>query len=192
MLVAKSSVSFPKEARMSRIAKNPVALPAGVQVEIDALGVTVKGPLGALRQHINVAVVVQQDGNAIRCKSAEGAANGSAHAGTARALISNMVIGVTAGFQRKLTLVGVGYRAQAQGSKLNLALGFSHPVVHEMPEGIKVETPTQTEILIKGADKQQVGQVAAEIRAYRAPEPYKGKGVRYADEKVILKETKKK
>jgi large subunit ribosomal protein L6 len=177
---------------MSRIAKNPVALPAGVQVEIDALGVTVKGPLGALRQHINAAVVVQQDGNAIRCKSAEGAANGSAHAGTARALISNMVIGVTAGFQRKLTLVGVGYRAQAQGSKLNLALGFSHPVVHEMPEGIKVETPTQTEILIKGADKQQVGQVAAEIRAYRAPEPYKGKGVRYADEKVILKETKKK
>lgn len=177
---------------MSRIAKNPVALPEGVVVNINALGVTVKGPRGELTQHINAAVIVEQEGGLVRCKAAEGAANGSAHAGTARALINNMVIGVTAGFQRKLTLVGVGYRAQAQGDKLNLALGFSHPVVHEMPEGIKVETPTQTEILIKGADKQQVGQVAAEIRAYRSPEPYKGKGVRYADEKVILKETKKK
>jgi large subunit ribosomal protein L6 len=177
---------------MSRIAKNPVALPAGVQIAIDAQGVTVNGPLGMLRQQLNAAVVVEQDGALVRCKPAEGSVNGSAHAGTARALINNMVVGVTAGFQKKLTLVGVGYRAQAQGSKLNLALGYSHPIVHDMPEGIKVETPTQTEILIKGVDKQQVGQVAAEIRAYRSPEPYKGKGVRYADEKVILKETKKK
>jgi len=177
---------------MSRIAKNPVALPAGVQIAIDAQGVSVKGPLGVLRQELNSAVVVEQDSGLVRCRPAEGAANGSAHAGTARALICNMVVGVTAGFQKKLTLVGVGYRAQAQGSKLNLALGYSHPIVHDMPEGIKVETPTQTEILIKGVDKQQVGQVAAEIRAYRSPEPYKGKGVRYADEKVILKETKKK
>jgi large subunit ribosomal protein L6 len=122
----------------------------------------------------------------------EGAVDGAAQAGTMRALLSNMVTGVTTGFQKKLTLVGVGYRAQAQGSRLSLSLGFSHPVVHEMPEGVKVETPSQTEVLIKGIDKQQVGQVAAEVRAYRKPEPYKGKGVRYADEQVILKETKKK
>lgn len=177
---------------MSRIAKNPVILPVGVEVAIEADGVTVRGPLGALHQHLNPAVVVEHDGAAVRCRAVTGAENGSAHAGTARALINNMVAGVTAGFQKKLTLVGVGYRAQAQGNRLNLALGFSHPVVHEMPEGIRVETPTQTEILVKGVDKQQVGQVAAEIRAYRPPEPYKGKGVRYADETVVLKETKKK
>lgn len=177
---------------MSRIAKNPVILPVGVEVAIEVDGVTVRGPLGALHQHLNPAVVVEHDGAAVRCRAVNGAENGSAHAGTARALISNMVAGVTAGFQKKLTLVGVGYRAQAQGNRLNLALGFSHPVVHEMPEGIRVETPTQTEILVKGVDKQQVGQVAAEIRAYRPPEPYKGKGVRYADETVVLKETKKK
>jgi large subunit ribosomal protein L6 len=126
------------------------------------------------------------------CKAVQGAANARAMSGTMRALVNNMVQGVSKGFERKLLLVGVGYRAQAQGDKLNLSLGFSHPVVHQMPAGVKVETPTQTEVLIKGVDKQLVGQVAAEVRAYRQPEPYKGKGVRYADEVVSLKETKKK
>ena len=177
---------------MSRIAKNPVVLPKGVEISLAAEEITVKGPLGALKQHINRSVRVEHDGDKLLCRAKDGAVDGSAQSGTMRALLGNMVTGVTKGFQKKLTLVGVGYRAQAQGGKLNLALGFSHPVVHEMPEGIKVETPTQTEILIKGIDKQLVGQVAAEVRAYRKPEPYKGKGVRYADEQVILKETKKK
>ncbi|MCX9155906.1 50S ribosomal protein L6 [Niveibacterium sp. 24ML] len=177
---------------MSRVAKNPVVLPQGVDVSVAAGEISVKGPLGALKQRLHAAVTVERDGDKLLCKAVEGAELGGALSGTTRALVANMVTGVTKGFERKLNLVGVGYRAQAQGDKLNLTLGFSHPVVHQMPAGIKVETPTQTEILIKGIDKQLVGQVAAEVRAYRSPEPYKGKGVRYSDEVVVLKETKKK
>ncbi len=177
---------------MSRVAKNPVALPAGVDVNIDAAQIVVKGPLGSLTQSLHPSVKVERGEAGVQCSAIEGAANGNAMSGTMRALVNNMVIGVSKGFERKLTLVGVGYRAQAQGDKLNLSLGFSHPVVHQMPSGIKVETPSQTEIIIKGVDKQAVGKVAAEVRAYRSPEPYKGKGVRYSDEVVTLKETKKK
>ncbi|MEN3112896.1 50S ribosomal protein L6 [Uliginosibacterium paludis] len=177
---------------MSRVAKNPISLPAGVDVAIAAGEVTVKGPLGALKQRLHPSVTVEREGSVVAVKAIAGAVNANAMSGTVRALLNNMVVGVSKGFERKLNLVGVGYRAQAQGDKLNLTLGFSHPVVHQMPAGVKVETPTQTEIVIKGVDKQQVGQVAAEVRAYRAPEPYKGKGVRYADEVVSLKETKKK
>jgi large subunit ribosomal protein L6 len=177
---------------MSRVAKNPVAIPQGVEVVISDAEIAVKGPLGTLRQPLTGAVSVVREGDAVLCKARDGVANARAMSGTVRALVNNMVAGVSKGFERKLTLVGVGYRAQAQGDKLNLSLGFSHPVVHQMPAGVKVETPTQTEIVIKGIDKQQVGQVAAEVRAYRSPEPYKGKGVRYADEVVVLKETKKK
>lgn len=177
---------------MSRIAKNPVVLPKGVEVSLSPEQITIKGPLGALTQFILPDVTVAKDGDSVVCRAIEGKTRGSAMSGTMRALLSNMVTGVTKGFEKKLTLVGVGYKAQAQGTKLNLALGFSHPIVHEMPDGIKVETPTQTEILIKGVDRQRVGQVAAEVRAYRSPEPYKGKGVRYADEVVVIKETKKK
>jgi len=177
---------------MSRVAKNPVLVPKGVEVAIGNQEITVKGPLGSLKQYIGSSVVVEREGDSLVCKAREGAANARAMSGTVRALLNNMVTGVSKGFERKLTLVGVGYRAQAQGDQLNLTLGFSHPVVHQMPAGVKVETPSQTEIVIKGADKQQVGQVAAEVRAYRKPEPYKGKGVRYADEVVVLKETKKK
>jgi len=177
---------------MSRVAKNPVALPKGVDVTISGGMVTVKGPLGSLTQNFGNDVVLERDGEAVLCKPKEGAANGHAMSGTARAIVNNMVAGVSKGFERKLTLVGVGYRAQAQGKNLQLSLGFSHPIVHEMPEGVTVETPTQTEVLIKGIDKQKVGQVAAEVRAYRSPEPYKGKGVRYADEVIVIKETKKK
>lgn len=177
---------------MSRVAKNPVLVPSGVEVTIGSGQITVKGPLGSLSQVVGNAVTVEREGDALVCKAREGVANARAMSGTVRALVNNMVTGVSKGFERKLTLVGVGYRAQAQGDKLNLTLGFSHPVVHQMPAGVKVETPSQTEIVIKGIDKQQVGQVAAEVRAYRQPEPYKGKGVRYADEVVVLKETKKK
>lgn len=177
---------------MSRVAKNPVAIPKGVEVQISDAEIAVKGPLGALRQALPAAIQVDRDGDSLVCKARDGAVNGKALSGTFRALVNNMVTGVSSGFERKLNLVGVGYRAQAQGDKLNLSLGFSHPVVHQMPEGVKVETPSQTEVVIKGIDKQKVGQVAAEVRAYRAPEPYKGKGVRYADEVVALKETKKK
>lgn len=177
---------------MSRIAKNPVALPKGVEVVLAAEQITVKGPLGSLTQFILPAVTVEKEGDALLCRPIENHSSGSAMSGTMRALIGNMVTGVTKGFEKKLTLVGVGYKAQAQGAKLNLSLGYSHPIVHEMPDGIKVETPTQTEIVIKGIDRQLVGQVAAEVRAYRSPEPYKGKGIRYADEVVVIKETKKK
>ena len=177
---------------MSRIAKYPVDVPKGVEVTLTDTEVSVKGPLGTLKQFMLPAVKVERDGEQLMCRAVEGAPNAGAMSGTMRALLNNMVTGVTKGFEKKLTLVGVGYRAQAQGAKLNLTLGFSHPVVHGMPNGIKVETPTQTEILIKGIDKQVVGQVAAEVRAYRSPEPYKGKGVRYADEVVAIKETKKK
>jgi large subunit ribosomal protein L6 len=177
---------------MSRIAKNPVVLPKGVEVQIGEGEITVKGPLGALRQTILPSVEVSLEEGVIRCAALQGKPDASAMSGTMRALLNNMVIGVTRGFEKKLTLVGVGYKAQAEGNKINLSLGFSHPVIHEMPNGIKVETPTQTEIIVKGIDKQLVGQVAAELRAYRSPEPYKGKGVRYADEVVTIKETKKK
>ena len=176
---------------MSRVAKNPVALPQGVEVMLGA-ELAVKGPLGTLKIKANPAVTVEKVDGALVCKAAEGVADAGAMSGTVRALLANMVNGVTKGFEKKLTLVGVGYRAQAQGDTLNLTLGFSHPIAHKMPVGIKAETPTQTEIIIKGMDKQLVGQVASEVRAYRSPEPYKGKGVRYADEVVVLKETKKK
>ncbi len=177
---------------MSRIAKSPVVLPKGVDVSLSAGEVTVKGPLGSLTQSIPPSVSIEKDGESLRCRALENCPNASAMSGTVRALLNNMVIGVSKGFEKRLSLVGVGYKAQAQGSKLNLALGYSHPIIHEMPTGIKVETPSPTEIVIKGIDKQLVGQVAAEIRAYRSPEPYKGKGVRYADEVVVIKETKKK
>lgn len=177
---------------MSRIAKNPVALPKGVEVTLLADQITVKGPLGSLTQFVLPAVKVEKEGDALLCRAIESHPNGSAMSGTMRALVNNMVTGVTKGFEKKLTLIGVGYKAQAQGAKLNLSLGYSHPIVHDMPNGIKVETPTQTEILIKGIDRQLVGQVAAEVRSYRSPEPYKGKGIRYSDEVVVIKETKKK
>ena len=177
---------------MSRIGKSPIALPKGVEVNIAADQVSVIGPLGCLTQKLTGVVKVAKEGESLVFAPANETYEANAMSGTLRALVANMVTGVTKGFERKLTLVGVGYRAQAQGDKLNLALGFSHPVVHQMPKGIKVETPTQTEILVKGTDKQLVGKVAAEIRAVRPPEPYKGKGVRYADERVVLKETKKK
>ncbi|WP_040726376.1 50S ribosomal protein L6 [Thiomicrorhabdus sp. Kp2] len=177
---------------MSRIAKAPVNLPAGVEVSIDGSTVTVKGSKASLTKEFNSAVVVKNDAGVVTCVPVEGAPNGWAQAGTARSIINNMVVGVTDGFEKKLELVGVGYRAKAEGKVLDLTLGFSHPVKHALPEGITVETPTQTEIVVKGADKQVVGQVAAEIRGYRPPEPYKGKGVKYAGERILRKEAKKK
>ena len=177
---------------MSRVAKNPVAIPAGVEVKFNATEVSVKGALGTLTTALCDEVEVKLDNSQLTFAAKNDSKFARAMSGTLRALLNNMVTGVSKGFEKKLTLVGVGYRAQAQGDAVNLSLGFSHPVSHKMPAGVKVETPTQTEILIKGADKQLVGQVAAEIRAYRSPEPYKGKGVRYADEVVVLKETKKK
>lgn len=177
---------------MSRVAKNPVVLPKGVEASLAGDLLSVKGPLGVLQRQIVPSVKVEIAEGKVQCSAVAGADNANAMSGTIRALVNNMVVGVSKGFERKLTLVGVGYRAQAQGDKVNLTLGFSHPVSHQLPAGVKAETPTQTEIVIKGIDKQQVGQVAAEIRAYRQPEPYKGKGVRYADEVVSLKETKKK
>ncbi len=177
---------------MSRVAKNPVAIPAGVEVKFDASVITVKGPNGVLSQPVSGDVDVRVENGSVQFVAKSAAKHSRAMSGTLRALVNNMVTGVSKGFERKLTLVGVGYRAQAQGDALNLTLGFSHPVVHKMPAGVTVQTPTQTEILLKSADKQMLGQVAAEVRAYRAPEPYKGKGVRYADEVVTIKETKKK
>jgi large subunit ribosomal protein L6 len=176
---------------MSRVGKSPVAL-QGAEVALSDERITVKGPLGTITQNANRLVKVVNDNGTLKFEPTDESREANAMSGTMRALVANMVFGVTKGFERKLTLVGVGYRAQAQGDKLNLSLGFSHPVVHQMPEGVKAETPTQTEIVIKGINKQQVGQVAAEVRGYRPPEPYKGKGVRYANEVVILKETKKK
>ena len=177
---------------MSRVAKVPVVVPSGTDVQIASGAITVKGPLGTLTQAINPLVVIRREGEELKVAAVGESREAAAMSGTYRALVANMVQGVTTGFERKLTLIGVGYRAQAQGAALNLSLGFSHPVVHRMPEGVTVATPTQTEIVIKGADKQRVGQVAAEVRAYKPPEPYKGKGVRYADEVVVIKETKKK
>lgn len=177
---------------MSRIGNFPVELPTNVEVQLSASEISVKGPLGTLKQLLSEQVTVEKVENRLQVRVANNSNTANAMSGTVRALVANMVRGVTKGYEKKLTLVGVGYRAQAQGDKLNLTLGFSHPIVHQMPKGIKVETPTQTEVVIKGIDKQVVGQVAAEVRAYRRPEPYKGKGVRYSDERVVLKETKKK
>jgi large subunit ribosomal protein L6 len=177
---------------MSRVAKKPVNLPQGVTVTVDAGSVTVKGAKGTLSLPLAEGVLVEQADQAINVKLADGAAAQAAKAGSTRAHLANMVEGVTKGFERKLELVGVGYRASVQGKSLNLTLGFSHPVVYPVPEGIALATPTQTEILVKGINRQQVGQVAAEIRAYRSPEPYKGKGVRYSGERIELKEAKKK
>lgn len=177
---------------MSRVAKVPVTLVKGVEAKIEDGKIVVKGPKGTLSAPLHSDVEVKIEDGHVHFKALNDSKETNAMSGTLRALVNNFVKGVSQGFSKKLTLVGVGYRAQAQGQKLNLSLGFSHPVVHEMPEGIKVETPTQTEIVISGADKQKVGQVAADVRAYRPPEPYKGKGVRYADEVVHLKETKKK
>ena len=177
---------------MSRVAKNPVNLPTGVEIKLDSDAIQVKGPKGTLEQKLPPFISVEMGEGSIQFKAEEGALKGPMMAGTARALVNNMVKGVSEGFQKKLTLIGVGYRAQIQGQNLNLTLGFSHPVNFTVPQGIQIECPSQTEIIVKGADKQVVGQVAANIRAYRPPEPYKGKGVRYSDEVVIQKETKKK
>ena len=177
---------------MSRIAKNPIALPKGVEVTLAPGGISVKGPLGSVALPGDPNVGIQKEGEALVCKALGNSRHANAMSGTLRALVANMVTGVTKGFEKKLALVGVGYRAQAQGDKLNLTVGYSHPVVHQMPKGIKVATPTQTEIVVSGVDKQLVGQVAAEIRNSKPPEPYKGKGVRYAGEQIVLKETKKK
>ena len=177
---------------MSRIAKYPVAIPDKVEVTVSLAEVIVKGPLGTLKQRLAPAVVVKREGDKVTFAAADDTKLSNALSGTMRNIVANMVRGVKQGFEKKLQLVGVGYRAQAQGSKVNLSLGFSHPIVHALPEGVKAETPTQTEIVIKGVDRQKVGQVAAEIRAYKPPEPYKGKGVRYLGEVVVLKETKKK
>jgi large subunit ribosomal protein L6 len=177
---------------MSRVAKNPVVLPDGIEFSQSGTTVTLKGKKGALSLDLNSEVQVAQDGNELTVKRRSNSRFASAISGTTRALLANMVRGVTDGFEKRLELVGVGYRAQAQGNKLNLTLGFSHPVVFNVPKGISVETPSQTEVIIRGADKQQVGHVAAEIRRFRPPEPYKGKGVRYSDERVIIKEAKKK
>jgi large subunit ribosomal protein L6 len=177
---------------MSRIAKYPIPVPKGVEVTLASGQISVKGPLGTIARAADPNVAVEKQGDQLVCKALGNSNHANAMSGTMRALVANMVTGVTKGFEKKLSLVGVGYRAQAQGDKLNLTLGFSHPVVHQMPTGVKVATPTQTEIVITGTDRQLVGQVAAEVRALRAPEPYKGKGVRYADEVIVLKETKKK
>jgi large subunit ribosomal protein L6 len=177
---------------MSRVGKMPIELAAGVEVTIAADKITVKGPKGTLSLPLTGQVKINKDGSTLTFEPVGESREANAMSGTVRALVNNMVTGVTKAFEKKLTLVGVGYRAAAAGDKLNLSLGFSHPVVHQMPAGVTVATPTQTEVLISGMDRQQVGQVAAEIRAYRPPEPYKGKGVRYSDERVVIKETKKK
>ncbi|MCE2774023.1 MAG: 50S ribosomal protein L6 [Betaproteobacteria bacterium] len=177
---------------MSRVGKMPVTVPQGVDVSIKADQISVKGAGGTLSVAASSLVTVQQDAGKLTFVPANESREANAMSGTLRQLVNNMVVGVTKGFEKKLNLVGVGYKAQAQGAKLNLAVGYSHPVNIEMPAGIKVETPAPTEIIIKGADRQRVGQIAAEIRAVRPPEPYKGKGIRYADERITIKETKKK
>lgn len=177
---------------MSRIANAPVEIPAGVEVSLNGAEVSIKGAKGTLSRNIHGEVEVTQEGTALKTAARSKSKQAVALAGTTRALLNNMVVGVSQGFEKKLSLVGVGYRAKAQGNKLDLTLGFSHPVQYEVPADIKIETPSQTEIVVSGADKQVVGQVAADIRAYRPPEPYKGKGVRYTDEHVARKEAKKK
>ncbi len=177
---------------MSRVGKMPITVPQGVDVQLSAEQITIKGALGTLVRKQHPLVGIQRDGAEIKLAPANDSTEANAMSGTMRALLANMVNGVSKGFEKKLSLVGVGFRAQAAGTKLNLQIGFSHPVAKDMPAGIKVECPTQTEIIIKGADRQVVGQIAAEVRAIRPPEPYKGKGIRYVDERVVLKETKKK
>ena len=177
---------------MSRVGKMPIAVPKGVEVAVDAQQISVKGSLGTQFSPINSLVKVENDSGSLKFTPANDSVEANAMSGTVRALVNNMVNGVSKGFEKKLNLVGVGFRAQATGGKLNLQIGFSHPVGKTMPEGVQVACPTQTEIVIKGADRQAVGQVAAEIRALRPPEPYKGKGIRYSNEKVVIKETKKK
>lgn len=177
---------------MSRVAKNPVTVPAGVEVKFGTDALTVKGKNGELSFPLNGDVKIELNDGQLTFAAANQSKQSAAMSGTARAIVANMVKGVAEGFEKKLQLIGVGYRAQAQGQTLNLSLGFSHPIVYEMPAGVSVQTPSQTEIVISGADKQVVGQVAAEIRAFRSPEPYKGKGVRYVGEVVVMKEAKKK
>ena len=177
---------------MSRVAKNPVTVPAGVEVKFGTDAIIIKGKNGELSLPLADNVAIELNDSQLTFTAKDNSKQANAMSGTARALVNNMVKGVSEGFEKKLQLIGVGYRAQAQGKVLNLSLGFSHPIVHEMPEGISVQTPSQTEIILTGADKQVVGQVAAEIRAYRSPEPYKGKGVRYVGEMVVMKEAKKK
>ena len=177
---------------MSRVGKSPIQVPTGAEIQIAGALLTVKGPLGTLTHHLHPLVSLKQEDGSLQVTCYDESRESNALSGTTRALVNNMVTGVTKGFERKLNLIGVGYRAAAQGKSLKLQLGFSHDVIYELPEGVKAETPTQTEIIIKGANKQQVGQVAAEVRSYRTPEPYKGKGVRYSDEVVLIKETKKK
>jgi len=177
---------------MSRVSKNPITIPANVEINILPFSVSVKGPLGTLQQVLTNDIMLEINKNILKIQTTNDSKHANALSGTIRALIANMVHGVSVGFEKKLQLVGVGYRAQAGSNKVNLTLGFSHPVDHVVPDGITIETPSQTEIIIKGIDKQKVGQTAADIRAYRKPEPYKGKGVRYSDEVITLKETKKK
>jgi large subunit ribosomal protein L6 len=177
---------------MSRVAKNPIEVPAAVTVTLDGQNLSIKGNKGILAMQVHVGVEVKQEGKLLTFAPRDNAKQTDALAGTTRALVSNMVIGVTQGFEKKLSLVGVGYRVKAEGNNVNLSLGYSHPVNYTLPKGVSVETPSQTEIVLKGADKQLLGQVAAEIRAIREPEPYKGKGVRYLDEVVLRKEAKKK
>ncbi len=177
---------------MSRIAKKPVELVSGVEVNISGQTITAKGKQGNLSLDLHEAVSVKQEDNVLKFSPNDDSKGSMAMAGTMRSLVNNMIVGVTEGFSKQLQLIGVGYRAQMQGKVLDLSLGFSHPVKYAIPEGITIETPSQTEINVKGADKQKVGQVCAEIRAYRPPEPYKGKGVRYTDERVIRKDAKKK
>lgn len=177
---------------MSRIAKNPVAVPSGVQVALAGAKISIKGPKGNLEHELHPLVKVTQEGNLLKFQRTNDSTLARAVSGTTRALVNNMVNGVAKGFEKKLTIIGVGYRAAVQGKKLNLTLGYSHPIAYDIPNGITIEAPDQTNLVVKGADKQLVGQVAAEIRAYRSPEPYKGKGVRYMDEIVVKKEAKKK
>lgn len=177
---------------MSRVAKMALKVPAGVEVTVSAEQIAVKGALGTLQVPQSGLVTVQNDAGVLSFKPNDDTRQADAMSGTVRQLVNNMLIGVSKGFERKLTLIGVGYKAQAQGTKLNLTVGYSHPVVIDMPVGVKVETPTPTEILIKGSDRQRIGQIAAEVRAVRPPEPYKGKGIRYANETIVIKETKKK
>ncbi|MDP1787321.1 MAG: 50S ribosomal protein L6 [Nitrosomonas sp.] len=177
---------------MSRVSKNPITIPASVEISILPSNVLVKGPLGTLQQALTNDVMLEINQSTLKVQTTNDSKHANALSGTIRALIANMIQGVSIGFEKKLQLVGVGYRAQAGLNRVNLTLGFSHPVDHVVPDGITIETPSQTEIIIKGIDKQKVGQTAADIRAYRKPEPYKGKGVRYSDEVIVLKETKKK
>ncbi|SFR62400.1 50S ribosomal protein L6 [Thiomicrospira sp. ALE5] len=177
---------------MSRIAKAPITLPSGVDIKVEDNMVSVKGAKGAVTGPLNKSVSITNDSGVLTFAPNGNAVDGWAQAGTARSLVNNMIIGVTEGFEKRLKLVGVGYRAQVQGNVVNLTLGFSHPVAHKLPDGVTAETPSQTEIVLRGADKQVVGQVAAQIRGYRPPEPYKGKGVKYADERILRKEAKKK